>query len=164
MCGALNIHKRALHFHKRALFEWIYGVATNSRLLQIVGLFCKRALQKSPLRELDMYLFEFACRALPRDVNIRRDIKSDIVYVPKETYICGSVDGDLYRLKDAWERDLCARKIYTENMYVKRDLTKRDLHARKIYTQKETLKKDLCARKAICKRDVLLLPSSNLIN
>jgi len=35
-----------------------YGVATISRLLKIVGLFCKRALQKRPIISRETYNFK----------------------------------------------------------------------------------------------------------
>ena len=37
---------------------WRYGVATISRLLQIIGLFCKRALQKRPIFFKETYNFK----------------------------------------------------------------------------------------------------------
>ena len=42
---------------RHAIYVICYGVATISRLLKIIGLFCKRALQKRPIFFKETYNF-----------------------------------------------------------------------------------------------------------
>jgi len=46
------------HLFTRVCMGFIYGVATNSRLLKITGLFCKRALQKRLYSAKETYNFK----------------------------------------------------------------------------------------------------------
>jgi len=45
--------EKGLHIRKDT-----YGVVSSSRLLKIIGLFCKRALQKRPIFSKDTYNFQ----------------------------------------------------------------------------------------------------------
>jgi len=46
-----------LHSYEMQVSRNDYGVAVVSRLLQIIGLFCKRALQKRPIFSKETYDF-----------------------------------------------------------------------------------------------------------
>jgi len=51
-CGARAMYLFLIHAYS------VYGVATISRLLKIIGLFCKRALQKRPVFSKETYNFK----------------------------------------------------------------------------------------------------------
>ena len=60
-CGRLSVFRTlyagALEFSD-CLLLFCYGVATISRMLKNIGLFCKRALQKRPIFCKETYIFK----------------------------------------------------------------------------------------------------------
>ena len=56
-CVSFFVHPTDSCTHSRCRFSW-YGVATISRMLKNIGLFCKRDLQKRPIFCKETYIFK----------------------------------------------------------------------------------------------------------
>jgi len=60
MCMYTHPHDTHTNWNNSLISICVYGVATISRLLEIAGLFCKRALQKRPIFLKETYNFKEA--------------------------------------------------------------------------------------------------------
>ena len=77
---AITTELTGRHFRKSACYLIYYGVATISRMLKNIGLFCKRDLQKRPIFCKETYIFKHPTNRSHPIHNMTRELTCQNLY------------------------------------------------------------------------------------